>query len=122
MRQTISGLLLAIGVMFASAAPASAWCGGVIEGVYAPCADAWQAYATPCGACFERLADPELQYHSAYVGTPQYYYINQGPTYTGPGNFAPYPYYEERGVTTWRAYRHRHAHHYGYRPVLRTLY
>ena len=31
----------------------------------------------------------------------QYYYVNQGPTYTGPGNFAPYPTYQEGG------YRHR---------------
>ena len=39
----------------------------------------------------------------------QYYYADQGPAYTGPGNFAPYPTYREGG---W-GYRH-HRHHYGY--------
>ena len=40
---------------------------------------------------------PTLQYGAvrAYVAGPQYYYVNQGPTYTGPGNFAPYPIYQE---------------------------
>ena len=31
----------------------------------------------------------------------QYYYVNQGPTYTGPGNFAPYPGYEEGALPGW---------------------
>ena len=36
--------------------------------------------ATPAAAgLHERLAAPEQQY----------YYVNQGPTYTGPGNLAP---------------------------------
>jgi hypothetical protein len=33
----------------------------------------------------------------------QYYYVNQGPTYTGPGNFAPYPTYQESAVSGWDA-------------------
>ena len=33
----------------------------------------------------QRLPDPEQQY----------YYVNQGPTYTGPGNWAPRPVYQE---------------------------
>ncbi len=37
----------------------------------------------------ERLPDPEQQY----------YYVNQGPTYTGPGNIAPYRVYREGSVS-----------------------
>ena len=48
--------------------------------------------------------------------------VNQGPTYSGPGNFAPHPVYQETAISTWGAYRHRH-HHYGPRgPVLRRYY
>src|ERR1700761_7325881 len=76
MRQTISGLVAAIAVVAASAAPAMA-CGG---GLFVPC----QAYVpapvywgcnSGCGGwAYERLPDP----------VQQYYYVNQGPTYTGP--------------------------------------
>jgi hypothetical protein len=64
-----------------------------------------------CGGwAHERLPDP----------VHQYYYVDQGPTYTGPGNFAPYPTYQE-GVVS---YRHRYGYaprrHYG--PVLRRYY
>ena len=74
---------------------------------------------TGCGWLgFDRLPDPVEQYHAAPVHH-QYYYVNQGPTYTGPGEFAPYPTYEEGD---WGAYRHgpyygRH-HHYGHRARL----
>ena len=61
--------------------------------------------------------DPEQQYYSA-PAVHQYYYVNQGPTYTGPGDFAPYPTYQESAVSGWNTYRH-HAYHYGYgrRPL-----
>jgi hypothetical protein len=40
--------------------------------------------------------------------------VNQGPTYTGPGNFAPYPVYREGSVSGWgtprRYYRRWHGH------------
>jgi hypothetical protein len=118
MRQTISGLVAAIAVVTASAAPALA-CGG-----YSPCY-APQVYVSPapayeysgcntgCGGwAHERLPDP----------VHQYYYVNQGPTYTGPGNFAPYPTYREGAVSGWGAYRH-HRHYYGYREhTLRRYY
>lgn len=57
----------------------------------------------------ERLPDPTegFSYQS-----PQYYYVNQGPTYTGPGNYAPYPVYQERAVRGWQAYRQ--PYYYGY--------
>ena len=97
MRHLIKGMVAAFAVMTAGAAPAMA-CG------YSPCASSYYAptytyepaytYApaytynsTPaysgCGGCntattgwgYERLAEP----------TTQYYYVNQGPTYNGPG-------------------------------------
>jgi hypothetical protein len=118
MRQTISGLVAAIAAVAASAAPAMA-CGGLFDSCL-PC-----GYASPCAIYgFERLPDPEAQYHTAPVRQPQYYYVNQGPTYTGPGNFAPYPIYREGGVSGWSAYHHwRHHHRYGSGgPVLRRYY
>jgi hypothetical protein len=116
MRQTISGLVAAIAVM--SAAPAMACGGGLFQGSCSPCG---QAYVSPCepayvpaptylgcdsgcgGWAHERLPDP----------VQRYYYVNQGPTYTGPGNFAPYPTYQESAVSGWDAYRH-HPYYYGY--------
>lgn len=50
----------------------------------------------------ERLPDPAVQY----------YYVNQGPTYTGPGNFAPVPTYQERAVNGWQGYSR--PYRYGY--------
>ncbi len=43
----------------------------------------------------------------------QYYYADQGPTYTGPGDFAPHPVYREGEVSDYGSYRH-HAYGYGY--------
>ena len=117
MRQTITGLVAAIAVVAAGAAPAMA-CG---------CSPCGQPYVSPCGqtyysvTTYERLPDPDLQYGSAPMALPQYYYANQGPTFTGPGNFAPYPTYQEGGVY---ARYHRHPHYAArYRgPVLRRAY
>jgi hypothetical protein len=120
MRQTISGLVAAIAVATGSAAPAMA-CGGELFYV-GPCAQAyvptygysscysgcWAGCYSGCWA-YERLPDPTLQYHLSYR-LPQYYYVNQGPTYTGPGNFAPYPTYQEGAVSGRDAY-HRHLHY-----------
>jgi hypothetical protein len=119
MRQTISGLVAAMAIVTASAAPAAA-CGGLFTG-YTPC----HTYVSPCahscgghhhysgyyGGAYaqsgyyahERLPDP----------SPQYYYVNQGPTYSGPGNFAPYPTYQESAVSGWGAYRNTNSY-YGY--------
>jgi hypothetical protein len=109
MRQMISGMVAAIALVAASAAPAMA-CG---------CSPCGQAYVSPCGqgyvagpAYYERLPDPVQQYEVAPAAQHQYYYVDQGPTYTGPGNFAPYPTYREGGVTSLHAWRHHH--HYGY--------
>jgi hypothetical protein len=113
-RRTVSAIVAVIGFAFAGTAPAMA-CG------YTPCeAPAYYAYPTApaypyqapyaCGAgcgygyygygTYERLAEP----------TTQYYYVNQGPTYTGPGRFAPYPTYQESAVTGYAYPRHHYYH------------
>jgi hypothetical protein len=102
MRQTISGLIAALAVIVAGAAPAKACDGGC-----SPC-----GYVSACGGAYGRLPDPYVQYHSAPIATPQYYYVDQGPTYTGPGDFAPPRVYRESGVYG-RPYHHW-RHHYGY--------
>jgi hypothetical protein len=115
MRQTISGLLAAFAVLFAGAAPAMAceYSGCTPVYSYAP---AYYSYAptstyTPsgCTACdigwgYQRLAEPQTQY----------YYVNQGPTYTGPGAFAPYPVYHETAVTGWAGYERAPGYYGGY--------
>ena len=103
MRQMIKGLLAALAVTTAGVAPAAAcgWGGGCCNtGYVSPCA---QTYAptysysyNPCGTCntgwgYERLAEPETQY----------YYVNQGPTYSGPGAFAPQGEYQEEALPTY---------------------
>ena len=131
MRQMISGLIATIAVVAAGTLPAKA-CGGFFDscgcGYVVPCATAYvPAYVYGCAGCgvcggcgwwgYERLPDPAVQYHSAILGTPQYYYVNQGPTYTGPGNFAPYPYYQESAISG-RGYRYARPHYRG--PIVPT--
>ena len=104
MRQMISGLVAALAVVAASAAPAKA-CGFTpCEQTYVP-ATTYSGCAAGCntGWGHERLAEP----------TTQYYYVNQGPTYTGPGAYAPYPTYQDRAVSGWGRY-HTRPYHYGY--------
>ena len=122
MRHLIKGLVAAVALM--AAAPAMA-CG------YSACAQP-QVYAAPvaaygcnsCGWVRERLPDPEQQY----------YYVNQGPTYTGPGNLAPYRVYREGTISgygygynrPYRAHRYYHRHHaaryYNGQRVMRRYY
>ena len=144
MRQTMVGLAVALAVAV-SAAPASA-CG------YAGCSSpSWNynysgfygnystpvAPCSPCGGWAGRASwgYSHLPYPAQpYATLPQYYWVNQGPTYTGPGSFAPYPAYEEDAVPVARPYRygyyegagvegpavyghrwhHYRAYHYGY--------
>jgi len=104
MRQMISGLVAVAAMVAASAAPAMA-CGG--GGLFTSGCSPCQAYVSPCaqsygaGYSYERLPSPT-----------QYYYVNQGPTYTGPGNFAPVPTYQESAVSGWNAYSR--PYYYGY--------
>ena len=118
MRQMISGVVAALAVVAAGAAPAKA-CGlAPCEQAYVPTIS-YSGCATGCGAgwSYERLAEP----------TTQYYYVNQGPTYTGPGAFAPYPTYQEDAVYSdrWHGHhprfipRYMTHHYYNGRPVLR---
>ena len=64
-----------------------------------PCGGGWGG-----GWAHERLADPEQQY----------YYVNQGPTYTGPGAWAPEPTYHETSVSYGNPYYSGHVGGYGY--------
>jgi hypothetical protein len=113
MRRTISGLVavagLAIaGLAVAGSAPAMACgyaspCGPPVA--YQPAYTYQPTYGyghSGCGGCgaaqYERLPEP----------TRQYYYVNQGPTYSGPGAFAPYPVYQESAIPV---YRYHHGHH-----------
>ncbi|MCP3388805.1 hypothetical protein NLM27_08430 [Bradyrhizobium sp. CCGB12] len=106
MRQMISGLVAAAAVMFAATAPAAA-CGfttcAPVAPVYSGCNTGCGGYGYGYGA-YERLADPATQY----------YYVNQGPTYTGPGAFAPYPTYREDAVVAPANY----GYGYGYRAAV----
>jgi hypothetical protein len=110
MRQMISGLVAAVAVVAASAAPAMA-CGGLFTSggcspcqAYSPCAQGYYQgyYGAGYGvAAYERLPSPT-----------QYYYVNQGPTFSGPGAFAPVPTYQEAAVSGWNAYRRPYYYPY----------
>jgi hypothetical protein len=136
MRQMISGLVAAVALVAVSAVPAAAC--GLLQGGCSPCNPCAQpqVYVAPqpvysgcnsCGGYRERLPDPVQQYEEAPAPVPQqYYYVDQGPSYSGPGNYAPYPVYREGGYHHrsyygygHHHYRHWHAHtgyRYGYAP------
>jgi hypothetical protein len=112
MRQMIKGLVAAFAVMTAGAAPAMA-CGYNPCGSYAPAytyvPTYSYSYSSGCGTCgnswgYNRLAEP----------TTQYYYVNQGPTYSGPGSFAPEPAYEETAIPSYSRGYSSYAPSYGY--------
>jgi len=130
MRQTIKGLVAAFAVMTAGSAPAMACGFGGCSpcGAISPCESYAPAYTyapaysysySGCGSCgtagwagtgygYERLAEP----------TTQYYYVNQGPTYSGPGAFAPYPTYRETAIPAYGlgyGYRHHYRRNNAYR-------
>jgi hypothetical protein len=117
MRQILKGLIAAVAVMAAAPAMACGYAPCVAPVYVAPAVTYGYAGCSPCGGWVrERLPDPEQQY----------YYVNQGPTYTGPGNWAPRPVYREGSISgygygynrPYRAYRHyhRHSYHHGYAP------
>ncbi|MFB9265589.1 hypothetical protein ACFFWD_20950 [Bradyrhizobium erythrophlei] len=114
MRHMITGLVAAVAVM--ADAPAMA-CGFNTCGYSAPVVNYGYSYSgcnTGCGWGVERLPDP-LQYYPAQQYSQQYYYVNQGPTYTGPGNWAPRPYYEGTQPYYGYGYGYRRYHHYYHR-------
>jgi hypothetical protein len=116
MRQMIKGLVAAFAVMTAGAATPAMACGygGCCGGLVSPCATTYApayTYGSGCGTCgnrwaHERLAEP----------TTQYYYVNQGPTFSGPDMFAPEPTYQEDAMLA-HGYHHHHHHwrHHAYR-------
>jgi hypothetical protein len=127
MRHLISGMVAAVAVMAVSPAMACGYssCSPCATGYVSPCAQSYVAPVasygyggcnTGCGLATERLPDP----------VQQYYYVNQGPTYTGPGNWAPAPTYQGGGVyqrpyyghRAYRPWRSRMSYHYG-RPLRR---
>jgi hypothetical protein len=101
--------------MFVGAAPAKA-CGfspcQPVAPVYTGCNTGCggNGYGTGYGYGYERLAEP----------TSQYYYVNQGPTYTGPGAFAPYPTYREDAVVAPANYGYGAGYGYGAAAVAPT--
>lgn len=116
MRQMISGLVAAAAVMFVGSAPAMA-CGfsscQPVAQVYSGCNTGCggYGYGTGYGYGYERLAEP----------TTQYYYVNQGPTYTGPGAFAPTPTYQEDAVVAPANYGYGYGNRAAY-PYRRPYY
>jgi hypothetical protein len=112
MRQMISGLIAAMAVVTVSAVPAMA-CGGCPpcgQVVVSPCAQTYYGHRYYSGYGYrQQLTDPDALLRPA---APQYFYANQGPTFTGPGMLAPVPTYRERAVTGWRGYDR--GYYYGY--------
>ncbi|MDB5615915.1 hypothetical protein [Tardiphaga sp.] len=101
MRNVISKLVAAVALVTASAAPALACGGGGLFG--GGCSPCGQAYVSPCGptagygyaggASYERLPDPS-----------RYFYADRGPSFSGPGNYAPVPTYQETALSGPRGY------------------
>lgn len=114
MRQTIAGLIAGVAFAATMAATAPAQACAVVD----PCGYGYYGYGYNYGyGVRERLARPDDYQRYA---SPQYYWANQGPTYTGPGNFAPAPVYQERAVLAapyyyGRRYRHAYRHAYYHR-------
>ena len=124
MRQMLSGLIAAMAMVGLGTVPAMA-CGGVVAAGCSPCGQAW---VSPCGqgawaypnyaaySYHQRLTDPD-----ALFAPPagRYFYANQGPTFTGPGMWAPVAVYREGAVTGWRGYKRGYYHsrgRYGHGP------
>jgi hypothetical protein len=115
MRHLISGLVAAVAVMTAAPAMACGYIGCGQPVVYAASVPVYTSSGcNPCGGIgwgYRRLADP----------VQQYYYVNQGPTLSGPGAWAPARVYREETASGYdygyRVHRPYHHHH-----VLRRYY
>lgn len=134
MRHLITGLVAAVAVVAASAVPAMACGGGLFQSTCSPC-----GYVDPCGGYAQTYAAPvyaapTYSYgygYSNYSGcnscggwaherlaepVQQYYYVNQGPTYTGAGDWAPEPTYQEGSYYSGGYEGYRHHSYRPYRP------
>lgn len=101
MRSTISTWIAVLAVTTAAAGAAPAMACGIN-----PCAPGYSVgYGYAGTAVYERLPDPTPVTH-------QYYYVNQGPTFSGPGMLPPVQTYQETALG-WRGYGP--AYGYGYR-------
>ncbi|UTD28639.1 hypothetical protein [Bradyrhizobium sp. WD16] len=101
MRKWMTGIAAAAVLTTAGVAPAVA-CGWDVS----PCSGGLlTGYAVaPAGPwAWDRVPDPQ---------GPRYYYVNQGPYYSGPAAFAPVPTYQERAVSGWPNYER--GFYYGY--------
>lgn len=115
MRQYLIGLAAAMAVAAVSA-PAMAGCGGCAPVVsYSSCNPCGgygggygAGYAGGYGGWGYATLPAPVQYYSVQ---PQYYWVNQGPTYAGPGLFAPVATYQQRSVGGWDGYSRGY---YGY--------
>ena len=111
MRQMVMGLaIVAAGALAGGSAMACGYAGceapasnynyGGFRGHSEPAC----GFGAPCAATpwhYGHLPDSAPYYAGAW---PRYYYVNQGPHYTGPGLFAPMPTYQERAVGGWAGY------------------
>lgn len=109
MRHIFAGIAAAL--IGLGAAPAVA-CGG--HGC-TPC-----AYAAPCGVVYSGYGYHYVDYERLptiavprWHAVPQYYYVDQGPTYAGPGAFAPLPAYRQRAVRSRYSYGYSYGDGYG---------
>jgi hypothetical protein len=85
---------------YSSCAPRIAFggCGGYGYGGWGYGASNWAVATVPAPVTY-------------YAVQPQYYYVNQGPTYTGPAMYAPSVAYQARSVGGWSGYQ---VGYYGY--------
>jgi hypothetical protein len=144
MRQSISSVLAALAAVTVSAVPALA-CGygGCVQSYTLTYTYAPYTYTPTFGGCTTGCNSGWAFAHLAEPAT-QYYFVNQGPTYTGPGAFAPVPSYDEGAAVAapsvygyrwhnhhrhyWHGYRYHPSPRYGYMPyyyghrVLRRYY
>ena len=127
MRQTISGLVAALAVVTASAAPAMA-CGGgggLFSALSSCASSCGHAYAAPCGQSYYGGTNYNYSgYQGGYAHTGHYgyerpvapvqrhFYADHGPSFTGPAAFAPYPTYQDTAINGWQGYRR--GYDYGY--------
>jgi hypothetical protein len=111
MRQTIAAAAAAL-ALTVTAAPAMACYNSCAQGFnFGVTGGYGYDYGTTSYAHSHREHLPDPTGPWSYYG-PQYYYVNQGPIYTGPGNVAPVPTYQERAVSGWYAYSQ--PYYYGY--------
>ena len=110
MRQYLFGLAAAVAVAVSSA-PAMANCGGCAPVLRFPSCSQPVSF-NPCGYGASNWAVATVPAPVTYYAVqPQYHWVNQGPTYTGPGMYAPSVAYQARSVGGWSGYN---VGYYGY--------